>query len=185
MKCKFLLSIVSFIGLSLFVLSATAADTVEKFHYQLTADHGLDLSELLHGSLQVAAFSDRREDLSGKHINNTMQLPVDAAELVRNAVVQGFAQGNAPIVNADAPQIFSGEVTEFNAKQLESGDTQVSITAKLQLQSASGKRYWQGSIIGKATVAASEGINQALQQALDKFVGNLFYEEYLLIQLID
>lgn len=197
MKCKFLLSIVSFLCLSLSLNAcATTADkssAADKFQYSLDAKHGVDLSVFTRGPLKLDTFSDQRESLTGKQLCDqpcdTTHINTAVNELVRDAIAQGFAQGGATLVEEKPTQILSGEVTEFQSEAIEkngASEIQVTVRTKVQLKAANGgKTYWQGSAFGRASVPASEGVNSAIQQALDKFVVGLFNDDYFLIQLIE
>jgi len=160
----------------------------EHFQFTLQSKHGVDLSTLPRGPLQLGKFTDSRTPYSDKQINESFSLPIPVADLVRDGVAQGFAQGGATLVEKNPGQLLSGDVTELQIETITDGGEekiQATVRAKMQLKSAGGKSSWQGTIMGRAAVAKNQGVNAALQQALDKFVGSLFYEDYFLIQLVD
>lgn len=187
MKCKFLLSTVSFISavtvISLsFALSACANNNT--FEYTLKTQHGVDLSEMPKGPLQLGSFSDQREGLSGKQINQSLSIDVTATDLVKDALNQAFKQGGATLVNDKPAMVLAGHVLELNTN--EDGDNiQATVRVKVQVQTASGKTNWQSTILGKGKATTAEGAYAALQNALDKFIDNLFYDDYFLIQIIE
>ena len=189
MKCKFLLSTFSFLTLSICASVSTLAGTLDHFNYVLQAKHGVDLSVLSRGPVQLGEIIDQRNNLSGKQISQDSDLNILVAQLIRNAIAQGFAQGGATLVETDPQTILGGELTEFQVETINKDGAQVyqtTVRAKIKLQAANGgQNYWQNSIFGRATVPIDQGMDASVQQALDKFVVGLFIDEYLLIELLD
>ena len=195
MKCKFLLStvfnsvtlpfkIISISTLMLFATSSNIYASNQDFKFNLQTKHGIDLSELTRGPLKVETLTDARDGLTGKQISESMSINIAVGDLLQDAIAQGFLQGGAKLEEQNPSQLMTGQITEFQATE-DANTIEVVIRTNLQLKSSSGKVNWKGSMLGKGSVPASEGTNAALQKALDNFVGNLFYDDYLLIQLVE
>ncbi len=183
MKCKFLL----LIGV-VFSAHLIAGESLN-IDYKLQAKHGVDLSQFTKGPLKLLNISDARSEFSGKQISDSASLKNPVSQLITDAIAQGFKQGGGTLVDDGAKQTFGGELTELKIETFDKSggkEIQATVRAKLQLKSATGSQsYWQSGVFGRASVPEKEGVEAAIQQALDKFVVSLFLDDYFLIELID
>ena len=86
--------------LSLVLSPALAADGAISVNYVFEGDHQVDFSSMARGPLRVGEITD------GRAVDNPMLIAGDIvadkalADIVRDALVQGFLKGNAGLVES-------------------------------------------------------------------------------------
>lgn len=187
MFCKFLLAL----SLSLSLLSAASAETLE-IDYEYRGEHGVDFSTMPGGPLSIAPFSDVRDGdsahvITGLHSGDGENHRSTQAihELLRSALVKGFAAGGAELVDDGEKLLLSGELTDASG-ELKDGEIEISLRAKVALKnSQSGSQLFTASLFGRASASQDEGAAVAFSKAMDKLVNSLLWDDYFLMHLID
>lgn len=190
MFCKFLLAV----SLSLSLLSAASAETLE-IDYTYRGEHGVDFSTMPGGPLSIAQFSDVRDGdnthaITGLHSgdgeNQRGYRTTQAIhELLRSALVKGFAAGGAELVDDGEKLLLTGELTDASG-ELKDGEVEISLRAKVALKnSQSGSQLFTASLFGRASASQEEGPAAAFSKAMDKLVNSLLWDDYFLMHVID
>ena len=185
-QLRTLYKLFGFLCLLLLSQLSTAGDDI-KINYQLQTQHGVDFSQLPRGPLKLGAITDKRQQFSGKQISANQSLNIAVTALLQQAIAQGFKQGGATLAAEQFKQELQGELRQFEIESIEKNGVQhlqVTIRANMQLNTGSNKS-WQSLIQGRGDAPAEQGISAAIQTALDSFVSSLFFDDYLLIELVD
>jgi hypothetical protein len=167
--------------LSLILSPALAADAIS-VNYVFEGDHQVDFSSMARGPLRVGEFTD------GRAVDNPMLIAGDIvadkalADIVRDALVQGFLKGNAGLVESEEKLILEGSIV--SSETAVSGDTlQITIRTSVQLRNA-GRTIWETVLFGRGSAPVAEGANAALTDALDRTIRSLVLDDYFLMEVL-
>lgn len=188
MQCKFLL----FATLSLLIAGCSQAGENVSLNYQYTEDHGIDFSKMPRGPMKVNAFTDQRELDNSQTIQYIDEQAGDqliatgkpVTQTVADAFSQAFEAGGAELVESGENLLFSGEVLTFDAAQKADGEIEFNIKTKLSVKNK-GNNVWNSTVISRASVAGEDGIDGAVDAALDKLIEELMYDDYFLMAVVD
>ncbi|MEX0618719.1 MAG: hypothetical protein WDZ76_02435 [Pseudohongiellaceae bacterium] len=182
------------LSLALFPLS-TVAETIE-INYTYNDEVSVDFSDLPRGPLRVAEFSDARrgvepteitaDNLGNSEISGGYQADRPLADIIRDALVQGLAKGGASLVDADENLRLEGGLSDSNVQLVERDgqqSIQLTLRASVSLQGG-GRTLWETVLFGRGTALVSEGIEPALNEALDRMVRGLIRDDYFLIEVL-
>ncbi len=168
--------------LSLVLSPALAADGAISVNYSFEGDHQVDFSSMARGPLRVGEFTD------GRAVDNPMLIAGDIvadkalADIVRDALVQGFLKGNAGLVESEEKLILEGSIV--SSETAVSGDTlQITIRTSVQLRNA-GRTLWETVLFGRGSAPVAEGANAALTDALDRTIRSLVLDDYFLMEVL-
>lgn len=177
---------------SFIVSTAVYAETVE-IDFNYTDNHRVDFSKL-KGSLQIGQFTDERSGVSPTLITNEnfghttdgyiSSEPV--ADLIEDALRQGFVSGGAVLAESDADFILSGGILAIDAVAVERGgvdNIQITFRTKLELSSG-GRTIWQTTLFGRGLAPVKEGIVPAVQAALSRTIRELVSDDYFKMEII-
>ena len=166
----------------IFALSTLLAATsfaAEQVHvsYQYDGNHRADLSRA-RGSLQLGEFSDERGLEDGRIIVGGYQAEAELANLLREALFQGFEHGNAPLVESEGDFVVAGSLTSIETAEVDEG---VQLTMRVNLQlNRGGRTIWQTNLFGRG---AAQNIGEATHAALTRLIRELMNDDYFLIEL--
>lgn len=180
MKVKFLP--VTMLAILLPVSFAAENITVD---YTYTGNHRVDFSNIPRGPLKVGDFTDSRSGVDPNLISDgaggfVADRPL--AGIVRDALVQGFVQGNAALVEAGENLTLVGSVVSSEAQTVDNSgveSVQLTIRTRVQLQ-GSGRTIWEAVLFGRGTSPVADGILPALNEALDRTIRGLMQDDYFL-----
>jgi len=178
-----LLSLVVF-----FSLSVLAIEEVD-FAYSYDKNHGVDFSTFRNGPFKVSTFTDSRDVDDPKLIaalnsEAGYRSNTDLADLVKDAIVQGFLKGDAGLVDEGETMSLAGQVVSTEAEVAADGAIQLTVRASVQLLQPSGRTVWQSNLFGRGNATADEGIAGALSQALTRIVDQLMLDDYFLMEIL-
>lgn len=167
---------------------AFAAEEVV-LQYSYDGDIRTDFSNIRNGPMKIAEFSDGRSGASPNLITDddggyTADQPL--ADIVRDALVKGFTKGKATLVDSGENLILQGAIVSSEAQRVDSNGTesiQLTIRTRIQLQ-GNGRTMWETVLFGRGTAPVSEGMEQALSNALDRTVRGLIQDDYFLLEVL-
>ncbi len=164
------------------IISPAFGDDAISFNYVFEGDHQVDFSSMARGPLRVGEFTD------GRAVDNPMLIAGDIvadkalADIVRDALVQGFLKGNAGLVDSAENLILEGSIV--SSETAVSGDTvQITIRTSVQLRNA-GRTIWENVLFGRGSAPVAEGANAALADALDRTIRSLVLDDYFLMEVL-
>jgi len=152
-----------------------AEDIEVNFHY--AQDPQVDFSKAPKGALKVATFTDARGGDATLIGSYNAEKPV--AEIVNDALSQGFIAGGAALVQEGQSLTLNGEVTEFSVEGT-GGAFDVTIRTHVTLLAGSRKAY-DAVILGRSSAADLEA---AIHGALEKLITSLIWDDYFLNEVI-
>jgi hypothetical protein len=168
------------------------AETVD-IDFTYTDDHRVDFSTL-KGSLQVGQFKDERSGVSPTLITSvnfghttdgyTSSKPV--ADLIEDALRQGFISGGASLVDADADFTLTGGILAIDAVAVDRGGVesiQLTFRTKLELKSG-GRTLWQTTLFGRGISPVTDGIVPAVEAALSRTIRELVRDDYFKMEIL-
>jgi hypothetical protein len=168
------------------------AETVD-IDFTYTDNHRVDFSTL-KGSLQVGQFTDERSDVAPTLITSvnfghttdgyTSSKPI--ADLIEDALRQGFISGGATLTEADADFTLSGGILAIDAVAVDRGgveNIQITFRTKLELNSG-GRTVWQTTLFGRGLAPVSDGIIPAVEAALSRTIRELVRDDYFKMEII-
>ena len=172
-----------------FLLSPVFAAEEITFNYMFEGDVRQDFSNIPKGPLRIGEFSDSRSVDNPNLITASEGGFVTGkalTDIVRDALVQGFIKGKAALVEADANltlqgAILSSEATIVDRDGVES--IQLTIRTTVQLRD-SGRTLWETILFGRGIAPVSEGMGQALSNAMDRTISGLMRDDYFLMEVI-
>ena len=180
--------------ISFIALPASAVEDLD-FSYTYKGNHGVDFSSMPKGPLRLATFTDARsvdspalitdEELGNSSATGGYQLDRPVADLVRDALVQGFVSGNAALVDSGEKLLIVGELLASDARLTTSNDVetiQITLRTNIKLQ-GSGGTIWETILFARGKAPASEGLESALTDALNRIVRELLRDDYFLIEV--
>lgn len=179
---------------ALLCLPASAQeDVVVDFQYQGT--HSVDLSKM-RGPIKIAEFTDGRSvanarlitssDLGNSAASAGYQAEAALPELIRDAMVQGFKHGGAPLVETDDGMRLVGNLLASDVVLVEREGVpsiQITLRTNVQLQ-GDGRTIWQTTLFGRGIAPASEGLAAAIHAALDRSIRELVGDDYFLLEIM-
>ena len=177
----------SFITLCMMLMSPVFAAEEITVDYTYGGEPRVDLANMSRGPLKIGNFSDSRDgdpnlitDAAGGYIADR-----PLAEIVRDALVQGLGKANAQLAESDENMTLVGTVVSSEATMLdENGVSSIRLTIRTQVQLRGSRRtIWQTVLFGRGTAPQSEGIEQALANALDRTISGLLQDQYFLIEI--
>jgi hypothetical protein len=164
------------------ILSPAFADETITVNYVFEGDHQVDFTSMGRGPLRIGEFTD------GRGVDNPMQIAdgivADKAlsDIVRDALVQGFLQGNAGLVDSAENLVLEGSIV--SSETTVSGENlQITIRTSVQLRN-SGRTIWEAVLFGRGSAPLAEGANPALKDALDRTIRSLVLDDYFLMEVL-
>lgn len=175
-----------------FASTALFAETVE-IDFTYTDNHRVDFSKL-KGSLQIGQFTDERSGvaptlITSENFSHTTDGYVSSkpvADLIEDALRQGFLSGGASLAESDADFTLSGGILAIDAVAVERGGVksiQITFRTKLELNSG-GRTVWQTTLFGRGLAPVEEGIVPAVQAALSRTIRELVSDDYFKMEII-
>ena len=184
MKVRVVISFV--IGLLSF--SVFAAEEIS-VNYSYEGNIRQDFSDIPRGPLSIGVFTDSRGVDNPNLIaegNGGYVADKPLTDIVRDALVQGFTIGKAALVEADANLTIQGTINSSEVQIVDADGTesiQLTIRTNIALRSG-GRTLWETVLFGRGTAAVSEGMEQAISNALDRTIRNLVQDNYFLIEVL-
>jgi hypothetical protein len=179
------------ISTALFSFSVFAAEEVT-VQFSYAGDHGVDFSEMA-STFRVAEFTDERGLEDPRLITDSdlgsaggYQANVPLTEIIQDAFKQGFASGDAVLVDADEDMGISGKLLSSEAEIIERGGVemiQLTLRVDLQLQKG-GRDIWQTILFGRGRTPASEGMAATVQASLERLIRELIRDDYFLQEIL-
>ncbi len=168
--------------LSLWATNVLAAETVA-VNYTYAGNHNTDFSSFSR-SLKIAEFGDNRGG-DAKHIAGDYEANSPLAQIVRDALIQGFTHGQAKLVEADEDMQIAGNIVSSDLQTVDrSGVESLQLTVRFNVQlQGRGRTIWETTLFGRGVVPSTEGIDAALSAALDRMVRELVNDDYFLIEI--
>jgi len=164
------------------ILSPAVAEEAISVNYVFEGDHQVDFSSMARGPLRIGEFTD------GRSVDNPMLIAGEIvadkalADIVRDALVQGFLKGNAGLVDSAENLILEGSIV--SSESTVSGDNlQITIRTSVQLRSSS-RTVWETVLFGRGSAPVAEGANAALTDALDRTIRSLVLDDYFLMEVL-
>lgn len=161
---------------------AQAAETVT-VEYSYGGDHNTDFSGF-GTTLRVAEFSDNRSGdatlIAGDYVADRA-----LAEIVRDALIQGFQHGGAKLMDSGEDMQIAGRIVSSELQTVDrSGVESIQLTIRTNVQLLGrGRTIWETTLFGRGVAPSSEGIEAALQASLDRMVRELVNDDYFLIEI--
>ncbi|GJM13889.1 MAG: hypothetical protein DHS20C12_22920 [Pseudohongiella sp.] len=189
MKIRTLLSLCA-ASIGLFSLPAIAVEDVV-VDYEMTGSPRSDLSSM-KVSLRIAEFTDSRSTDNPRLITGAQLLGADGfqaekamGEIIQDAMVSGFANANAQLVDADGDMFLQGDLTASDAKIIDrAGVETLELTLRVSVQLMSGSRtVWQTNLFGRGRTPTSEGMAVNVRAALDRLINELIGDDYFLAEI--
>lgn len=189
MKIRYLVSIFA-ACLGLFSASLTAAEDVV-VNYKMEGAPRSDLSSM-KVSLRIAEFTDGRSFDNPRLITDANLLGADGfqaekaiSEIIQDAMISGFANANANLVDADGDMFLQGELLSSEAKIIDRGGVEtLELTLRTSVQLMSGSRtVWQTTLLGRGRIPTSEGMTVTVRAALDRLINELIGDDYFLAEI--
>ena len=152
--------------------------------YQYAGNHNTDFGSI-RVSLGVGEFSDGRSVENARQITDDYQAESPLAELVRDALLQGFVHGGAELVDDGADMLIVGRINSSEVQIVDRSGVeslQLTIRTAVQLQGR-GRTIWETTLFGRGVVPVSEGIVAAVHGAMDRMIRELVSDDYFLIEL--
>ena len=167
---------------------AFAAEQIT-FNYTYDGTHGIDFSSMPKGPLKVEEFSDSRTVDSPNVITNSEGGYVadkPLTDIVRDAIVQGLVKGNAALVDSGQNMTLRGTIVSADAQIVSSnGLDSIQVTVRTSVELRDGNRgIWDTTLFGRGTAPVSEGMEQALKNAMDRTISGLVRDTYFQIEIL-
>lgn len=179
MKFRRLLLLTAF----LFSFTLYTAEDIA-INYSYTGNHGVDLSGI-RNSLQIGEFSDARGIDNSRLITADYQAEEALPAIIRDALIQGFENGNARLVESDGDMSIAGRLLSSELQMVERDGVesiQLTMRTNVQLQ-RSGRTIWETTLFGRGVVPVSEGLIAAVHAGLDRMIRELVNDNYFLLEI--
>jgi hypothetical protein len=187
---KKLSSILAIISL-LWSAGLTAESVDIDFNY--TDNHRVDFSNL-KGSLHIGEFKDERSGVAPNlitsvnfgHTTDGYSSSKPIADLIEDALKQGFISGGATLAGDDADFTLTGGILAIDAVEVERDgvkNIQITFRTKLELNSG-GRNIWQTTLFGRGIAPLKEGIVPAVQGALSRTIRELVSDDYFKMEIL-
>lgn len=189
MKIRFIASLFAAL-LSVFSITAMAAEDVV-VNYAMDGSPRSDLSSM-KVSLRIAPFSDDRSVDNPRLITDAQLLGADGfqaekaiAEIIQDAMISGFANANATLVESDEDMYLQGTLLSSEAEIIDRGGVEtLQLTLRTSVQLMSGSRtVWQTTLFGRGRTPTSEGMAVNVRAALDRLINELIGDDYFLAEI--
>lgn len=192
MKIRHTLTLTFALILGSFATSSLAIEDIA-VEYSFQGSGPTDLSNM-KGTLHFAEFTDSRSGVDAKLLTNKdlglgsadgYQLDQAAAEVVQEAMIQGFAASKAKLVDAEGEMYIAGDLQSLDAQIVDrAGVESLQITFRTNIQLRSGSRMiWQTTLYGRGTRPATEGIQATIHAALNRTIEELLLDDYFLAEI--
>jgi len=162
------------------VAGFTAEDLTIDFTYERNVNIGS-----ISSVLSLPAFGDDRGVSDGNLITEDYRAQRPLADIVHDAIAQGFAKGGVELVESGEDMQVVGTITESDLQMVDLGGVpsiQLTIRTHIQLQNG-GRTVWESTLFGRGTVPESDGMVAAVDAALGRIVRELFNDDYFIIEL--
>ncbi len=189
MKIRFLISICA-ACLGFFSASVIAAEDLV-INSKMEGAPRSDLSSM-KVSLRIAEFTDGRSIdnprlLTGANLLGADGFQVEKAvsEIIQDAMISGFGNANAKLVDADGDMFLQGNLLSSEAKIIDRGGVEtLELTLRTSVQLMSGSRtVWQTTLFGRGRTPTSEGMTVTVRAALDRLINELIGDDYFLAEI--
>ncbi len=189
MKIRFLISLCA-ASLSLFAIPALAVEDVV-VNYMMDGSPRSDLSNMKI-SLRIAEFTDGRSVDNPRLITDAKLLNADGfqaekaiVEIIQEAMISGFANANATLVETDGDMYLQGTLLSSEAQIIDRGGVEtLQLTFRTSVQLMSGSRtVWQTTLFGRGRTPTSEGMAVNVRAALDRLINELIGDDYFLAEI--
>lgn len=182
-----------FLATLLFCLPVFAQEAVE-VNFDYTGDHRVDLSKM-RGPMKIAEFTDGRgidnpllitgESLGNSHASGGYQAEAPLPDIIRDALVQGFKNGGASLVDSGETMSIVGNLVSSDTVITDRGGVpsiQITLRTNVKLQ-GDGRTIWETTLFGRGIAPVSEGLVAAIHAALDRTIRELVQDDYFLLEI--
>ncbi len=165
-----------FVLATLFGATTLAAEQAN-VNYRYDGSHRADFSQV-RGGLRLGEFSDERGLADGSLIVDGYRAEAEMADLLRDALAQGFEHGGATLGESGAEHTVSGSLTSIEAAETADG---IELTMRVDLRlDRAGRTIWQTKLFGRGT---AKNIATATQATLTRLIRELMNDDYFLMEL--
>lgn len=176
----------------LFSFAIFAAEDVV-VNYKMEGNPRADLSNMKI-NLRIAEFTDGRsvdnprlitDDNPAGIAEGGYQAEKEFAEIVQDAMQDGFANASARLVDAEEDMYLQGNLLSTEAQIIDRGGVetmQFTLRASVQLMSGS-RTVWQTTLFGRGRTPASEDMAATVRAALDRLINELIGDDYFLAEI--
>jgi len=154
-----------------------SADSIE-VNYEYSLKPQVDFSKMPKGPLKIAAFTDSR-GVEPTTFTADLQADEPVADIVADALVQGFTAGGAALVDDGEKLTLEGDITEVQIVD-KNGAIEATIRTRAILKRGSQSAY-STVIFGRAEAAS---VDEAIRLSLDKLVNSLILDDYFLMEVL-
>lgn len=160
-----------------------ASDIDINFVYD--APSSTTLSNLSRGPLSVSTFTDGRGVDDPHLIADDYRSSKPLAEVVRDALVQGFESAGAVLVDSGENLRLEGNIVSASIEPIEvNGGSLIRLTIRSEVKlQGSGRTLWQTVLFGRGEAPVTDGITPAVHQALERMIRGLLQDDYFLIEV--
>ncbi len=189
MKIRFLISLCA-ACVGLYSIPALAVEDVV-VDYKMEGSPRSDLSTM-KVSLRIAEFTDGRSVDNPRLITDAKLLDADGfqaekpiSEIIQDAMVSGFANAKANLVENDGDMYLQGTLLSSEAQIIDRGGVEtLQLTFRTSVQLMSGSRtVWQTTLFGRGRTPTSEGMAVNVRAALDRLINELIGDDYFLAEI--
>ncbi len=172
-------------------LTFAAEELMIDFQYQGT--HNTDLSTMRE-AIHIGPFTDGRDVDDKRLITNAdigagdvggylAEAPL--ADLIQDAMLQGFQHGNAKLTDTTDGLRLEGNLLSAQTQVVDRGGVQsIQITLRTAVQLRNSSRtIWQTTLFGRGIAPVSDGLEAAVSAALDRSIRELVGDDYFLMEL--
>jgi hypothetical protein len=174
--------------------SAVFAQQSVEINFQYTGDHRVDLSKM-RGPMKIPAFTDTRdggnpllitsESLGNDAAAGGYQAERAVADIIHDAMVQGFEKGGAKLVESGETTSLVGSLVASEAQLVDRGGVpsiQITLRTNIKLQGG-GRTIWETTLFGRGIAPVSDGVVAAVHAALDRSIRELVQDDYFLLEI--
>lgn len=189
MKIRFVVSLCAAL-ISMYSVTALAVEDVV-VNYAMEGSPRSDLSSM-KVSLRIAPFTDGRSVDNPRLITDAQLLGADGfqaekaiTEIIQDAMVSGFANANATLVDTEGDMYLQGTLLSSDAQIIDRGGVEtLQLTLRTSVQLMSGSRtVWQTTLFGRGRTPTSEGMAVNVRAALDRLINELIGDDYFLAEI--
>ncbi|MCY4356439.1 MAG: hypothetical protein OXD01_02850 [Gammaproteobacteria bacterium] len=169
--------------LLLTTMTSMTGYAAEMLNIEFKLDRDINIGKV-RPVLKLAEFSDAR-DPGGTMLTAEYMLNRPFADIVRNAIAQGFASSDIDLVEEAEDMLIAGTVLSAESRMIESnGVPTFQITVRTRIELRKDKRtIWESTLFGRGTATMEEGITAAVIASLQRQVRDLFGDDYFRIEL--
>ena len=165
---------------------ALAADEQVNVNFMYTLDHRADFSKIRGGPLQVDVFTDGRGVDNANLLAPGYLADKPLTDILRDALVQGFTQGKAALVESDGKLRLEGNIESTQVDMIDVNGVpsiQYTVRTRVKLQ-GSGRTMFQTVLFGRGAAPVADGIGAAVDAALGRTIRELMQDDYFLNEII-